>query len=174
MKPFCLWMTGLPSSGKSTISHLLAKRFRQDNHNCYILDGDVVRTGLCSDLKFSAADREENLRRIAEVSTILVNAGIITIVACISPTEASRNFARELFQSGQFLELYVKCPLAVCIQRDPKGNYEKALKGIIPDFTGIGSPYEEPANSEIVVDTNEMMTVESIDHVYNMVLHYMK
>lgn len=158
-KPFLLWLTGLSGSGKSTIANALEQELFKSDHHSYILDGDNVRQGLNKDLGFSDEDRVENIRRIAEMSKLFVDAGMIVVTAFISPFKNERKLARDLLDEGEFIEVYVKAPLSVCEERDPKGLYKKARKGEIKNFTGIDSPYEEPENAEIVLD-NAANTVE--------------
>ncbi len=147
-KPCCLWFTGLSASGKSTIANLLEKRLFAMGLHTYILDGDNVRHGLNRDLGFSDTDRIENIRRIAEVARLMVDAGLITLVSFISPFRAERQFARERFEKDEFLEIFVDTPLEECERRDPKGLYHKARGGGIDNFTGISSPYEAPHKPE--------------------------
>ncbi len=142
--PRCVWLTGLSGAGKSTISNLVEKRLHALGHHCYLLDGDNVRHGLNKDLGFTAEDRVENIRRVAEVAKLMVDAGLIVLVSFISPFRAERRMARELFEVGEFVEVYIDTPLAVAEQRDVKGLYAKARAGKIPNFTGIDSPYEVP------------------------------
>jgi adenylylsulfate kinase len=136
----------------------------------YLLDGDNVRQGLCKDLGFSVDDRKENIRRVAEVAKLFVDAGIVVITAFISPYRADREMARRLFKPGEFIEVYVKCPLHECERRDPKGLYRKARSGKIKFFTGITAPYEEPLNPEIVVETYK----NSVDQAVNQLINYLK
>lgn len=148
-KPCCLWLTGLSGAGKSAIANLIdARLFNLGRHTC-LLDGDNVRHGLNKDLGFSEADRVENIRRVAEVARLMYDAGLIAIVSFISPFRAERQFARERFPAGDFLEIFVDTPLEVCEQRDPKGLYKKARAGQLSNFTGITSPYEPPQQPEI-------------------------
>jgi len=151
--PRCLWFTGLSGSGKSTIANLVEKRLLATGHHTYLLDGDNVRHGLNRDLGFSAEDRVENIRRVAEVARLMVDAGLIVLVSFISPFRDERRMARERFNDGEFIEVFVDTPLAVCEQRDVKGLYAKARAGQIPNFTGIDSPYEAPEHAELVLDT---------------------
>ena len=143
-KPLCLWFTGLSGSGKSTLANLLEQRLHDMGRHTYLLDGDNVRQGLNRDLGFADADRVENIRRVAEVARLMVDAGLITIVAFISPFRSERQMARDLFDPGEFIEIFVDAPLEVCEQRDPKGLYRKARAGQIKNFTGIDSAYEVP------------------------------
>ena len=152
-KPCILWLTGLSGSGKSTIANALEGELFDAGHHSYLLDGDNIRLGLNKNLGFSDADRTENIRRIGEVSKLFVDAGLIVITAFISPFRADRDLVRALVAPGEFFEVYVKAPLDVCEQRDPKGLYKKARAGAIKQFTGIDSPYEEPAAPELVLDT---------------------
>lgn len=146
----CIWFCGLSGAGKTTIARLLHKQLGE-LCPATMLDGDELRSGLCSDLGFSDADRSENLRRIREVAKIFHLAGIVPIVSCISPFEADRMLARELFSNNKFLLIFVDTPLDVCISRDPKGLYKKAIKGQLARFTGIDSPFEAPLQAEIHV-----------------------
>ncbi|WP_386753890.1 sulfate adenylyltransferase subunit CysN [Lysobacter yangpyeongensis] len=151
--PRCVWFTGLSGSGKSTVANLVEKRLHAMGHHCYILDGDNVRHGLNKDLGFTDEDRVENIRRVAEVAKLMVDAGLIVLVSFISPFRAERRMARELFEPGEFVEVFVDTPLAVAESRDVKGLYAKARAGKIPNFTGIDSPYEAPEHAELVLDT---------------------
>jgi len=149
----CIWFTGLSGSGKSTIAREVEKILYERGVHSYVLDGDNVRHGLNKDLGFSPEDRNENIRRIGEVAKLFVDAGLIVMTAFISPYRADRNSVRALMQNGDFIEVYVKCDLEVCEQRDPKGLYKKARAGEIKEFTGISAPYEEPLEPELVIDT---------------------
>lgn len=150
----CLWMTGLPGSGKSTISARLLDRLRAQGRGAYGLDGDTLRLGLNRDLGFSDADRHENIRRTAEVARLMVDAGLIAVVSLISPFRDDRNFARSRFEPGRFCEIFVDAPLAICEQRDPKGLYAKARRGELQRMTGIDSPYEVPERPDLHVHTD--------------------
>jgi bifunctional enzyme CysN/CysC len=148
-----VWLTGLPAAGKSTIANLLDCQLHGLGHHTYVLDGDNIRSGLNRDLGFTDADRIENVRRTSEVSKLLVDAGLIVIASLISPFEHERQMARELFGDGEFIEVFVDAPLGVAEARDPKGQYERARRGEIQNFTGIDSPYERPATPELRIDT---------------------
>ncbi len=150
-----LWFTGLSASGKSTLCVALEKRLHERGISTYILDGDNVRHSLNKDLGFSPGDRTENIRRIGEVAKLFVDAGIITLTAFISPYREDRKTVRELVNSEEFIEIYVKCSVEECERRDPKGLYKKARAGEIKDFTGINAPYEEPINPEIIIRKRE-------------------
>ena len=150
-----IWLTGLSGSGKSTIAVDAEQALAERGHLTYILDGDNIRMGLNSNLGFSPEDRTENIRRIGEVSKLFTDAGVICFSSFISPYRADRDQARELFDEGDFLEVYVEADVATCEERDPKGLYKKARAGEIPEFTGISAPYEEPVNAELVVETDK-------------------
>ncbi|HEY5613352.1 MAG TPA: adenylyl-sulfate kinase, partial [Lysobacter sp.] len=151
--PRCLWFTGLSGAGKSAIANLVEKKLHALGHHTYILDGDNVRHGLNKDLGFTDEDRVENIRRVAEVARLMVDAGLVVLVSFISPFRAERRMARELFHDGEFVEVFVDTPLAVAERRDVKGLYAKARAGQIPNFTGIDSPYEVPEAAELRLDT---------------------
>jgi len=160
-----VWFTGLSGSGKSTLAHRLEEKLFERGMRTYVMDGDNIRTGLNKDLGFSAEDREKNIQRIGQVAKLFVDAGILVMTAFISPYKKDREFARRLVQGGEFIEVYVKCPLTVCEQRDVKGLYQKAKEGIIKNFTGIDDPYEEPGHPEIVVETDKMAVEESVEKI---------
>ncbi len=147
--PCCIWFTGPSGAGKSTIANLLEKRLHAQGRHTYILDGDNLRTGLCRDLGFTPADRVENIRRVAEVARLMVDAGLLVLVSLISPFRAERELARSLFAQGEFIEVFVDASLAECERRDPKGLYAKARRGDLKNFTGIDSPYEPPLEPDI-------------------------
>lgn len=151
-RPFVVWFTGLSGSGKSTLASLLEKRLHAMGYHTYLMDGDNVRHGLCRDLGFTEVDRVENIRRVAEVAKLMVDAGLIVITSFISPFRAERRMARELMDEGEFVEVFVDTPLEICERRDVKGLYKKARAGQIRNFTGIDSPYELPRNAEIHLD----------------------
>ena len=162
-KPCILWFTGLSGSGKSTIAHELEYIFNKASIHTYVLDGDNVRHGLNKDLGFSKEDREENIRRISEVSRLFMDAGVLTIAAFISPYKKDRDLIRELLDEDEFIEIYTKCSLDVCVERDVKGLYKKAMDGKINNFTGISDPYEEPINPELVIETDKLSVDESVE-----------
>jgi len=161
-KSFLIWLTGLSASGKSTLGTMLEYVLHSKGNLTYMLDGDNIRAGLNSNLGFSHEDREENIRRIGHVGRLFVDAGFITITAFISPFEKERQLAVDLVGKDRFVEVFVDCPLEVCIERDPKKLYQKALNNEIPDFTGISSPYEAPADADIVIDTSVLDVDQSI------------
>jgi adenylyl-sulfate kinase len=164
--PGCVvWLTGLSASGKSTIATELERQLCGAGRFAYLLDGDNVRHGLCSDLGFSPEARKENIRRVGEVAKLFADAGFICITAFISPYRSDRELVRAIVPQGKFLEVYVNAPLAVCEQRDPKGLYAKARTGQIKEFTGISSPYEPPLKPEIEVRTNELSVAESVSKI---------
>ncbi|UYO36877.1 adenylyl-sulfate kinase [Bacillus zhangzhouensis] len=156
-----IWLTGLSGSGKSTIANAAARELFEQGYQVTVLDGDNVRHGLNKDLGFSDDDRKENIRRIGEVAKLFVEQGTIVITAFISPFQEDRHIVRQLVEDGEFHEVFVKCDLNVCEERDPKGLYKKARNGEIPFFTGIDSPYEEPAAPELVLDTGQLSREES-------------
>ncbi|MFQ5936199.1 MAG: adenylyl-sulfate kinase [Acidiferrobacterales bacterium] len=152
-KGVAVWFTGLSGSGKSTLAHTIEEALHQRGCRTYVFDGDNVRHGLCADLGFSPEDRAENLRRIGEMVRLFVDAGVIALTAFISPFAKDREHLRERVTPQDFIEVYCHCPLEICEQRDVKGLYKKARAGEIPEFTGISSPYEEPINPELTLDT---------------------
>ncbi len=154
-----VWLTGLSGAGKTTLAHALATALTAQGQPCYVLDGDALRQGLNSDLGFSAADRAENIRRVAEVAKLFAACGVTPIVACISPTHAIRARAREIIGAAHFIEVYVSTPIEVCLLRDTKGLYAKAQRGEIENFTGVSAPYEAPASPSITINT-AALTVE--------------
>jgi adenylylsulfate kinase len=164
-KSAILWFTGLSGSGKSTLAHAVEEQLHQNGLKTFVLDGDNVRHGLCKDLGFSDQDRKENIRRISETAKLLLEAGVITLTAFISPFKAERDTARSLMPHGDFIEIHCFCPLTVCEQRDVKGLYKKARLGEIKDFTGLSSPYEEPQNPDLRIDTNQLSIEQSVQQV---------
>jgi adenylylsulfate kinase len=164
-KSCVLWFTGLSGSGKSTLAVELESLLFKQGIRSYILDGDNIRHGLNRDLGFSPDDRKENIRRIGEVANLFVNAGLFTITAFISPYRDDRETVKKMFQCGEFVEVYVKCPLDECERRDPKGQYLKARKGEIKEYTGISAPYEAPETPEIILETDKYNLQECIKKV---------
>jgi len=156
-------LAGPSGSGKSTIANLLDRRLTSEGRHTYLLDGDNVRHGLCRDLGFTEADRVENIRRVAEVARLMVDAGLIVIVAFISPFRSERGYARSLFAPGDFVEVFVDASLEACAERDPKGLYAKALRGEIRNFTGVDSPYERPEHADVRLDTETLSPEECVD-----------
>ena len=161
-RPCVIWFTGLSGSGKSTIANELEKKLFEIGKRTYILDGDNLRHGLNNDLGFSEQDRVENIRRVAEVAKLMVDAGLIVLATFISPYRSDRQAARELFEEGEFIEIFVDTPLDLCESRDPKGLYKKARQGLIKNFTGIDSPYEQPTKAEITIKINELNIIDKI------------
>jgi adenylylsulfate kinase len=159
-----IWFTGLSGSGKSTLARNLEKRLFDNHRLCYVLDGDSVRKGLNSDLGLSPEDRNENIRRISEVANLLADAGIIVICATISPYAEMRQRAKDSAEVC-FLEIYVKCPVEECIERDPKGLYAKQQAGIIKGLTGIDAPYEEPTAPDLILETHNYSIEECVDKI---------
>ena len=170
-KAILLWFTGLSGAGKTTLAFAVAKALFRKGWQAYVLDGDNLRHGLNRDLGFSAAEREENIRRVGEVGKLFVDAGIITLAAFISPYAAHRDRVRALFGDDEFFEIYLECDLETCERRDPKGLYKKARAGLIPEFTGISSPYEVPANPELVINTSKQHVEESVLQILDYLTH---
>ncbi len=164
-----LWFTGLSGSGKSTIAYEFELKLFNDNHCCYVLDGDNVRHGLNSDLGFSKEDRRENIRRISEVANLFADAGLITIVSFISPFKEERNFVKKIIGENRFFEIYFSTPISVCEERDVKGLYKKVRCGEIEEFTGISSPYEEPDNPNLKINTSKEKIVDSVNKLYDLI-----
>ncbi len=160
-----VWFTGLSASGKSTIAHTVEKELFGRSIRTYLLDGDNVRHGVNANLGFSREDRKENLRRIVEVSKLFVDAGILVLAAFISPYKEDREYIKNRFEGDDFLEIYVKCSVEECEQRDPKGQYKKAKAGIIKNYTGISAPYEEPENPDLIIDTEKSDIESSVQKV---------
>jgi len=169
-KPCILWFTGLSGSGKSTIANAIESKLLELNKHTYLLDGDNIRIGLNKGLTFSDEDRIENIRRIGEVSKLFVDAGSIVLTAFISPFQKERDAVRELVEANEFIEVFIDTPLEVCESRDPKGLYQKARKGEIPNFTGISSPYEAPTKPEIHILNNKI----TIEDVTQQIIDYLK
>jgi len=164
--PLTFWFTGLPGSGKSTLAVAMEHALSRSRRACLVLDGDVMRTGLSRDLGFSAEDRRENIRRIAEVCRLFNSADVIVIAALISPLRSDRAMAKEIIGHERFVEIFLSTPLAVCETRDPKGHYRKARRGEIPQFTGVSAPYEAPESPALAIDTSH----RSVDDCVGMIL----
>lgn len=160
-----VWFTGLSGSGKSTLAHAVEEELYRLGCRTFVFDGDNVRHGLCGDLGFSERDREENIRRIGEMAKLFLEAGVIALTAFISPFAKDRRKVRALVGAGNFVEVYCRCPIEICEQRDTKGLYRRARKGEIPEFTGVSSPYEVPENPELAVATGETPLAECVDRV---------
>jgi len=169
-KGLVIWFTGLSAAGKSTLAMALERKLEKDGYLTEVLDGDKIRDGLSSNLGFSPEDRSENIRRIAEVSKLFCNCGIITISAFISPTVEIRQMARKIVGEKDFFEVYVSTPVEICEKRDNKGLYKKARQGIIKDFTGISAPYEIPLDPHIIMDTSNKTIEEAAKEIYDKVL----
>lgn len=164
-RPMVIWFTGLSASGKSTIAGALEQILTRQGYHTYLLDGDNVRHGLCCDLGFADADRQENIRRVGEVAKLMADAGLIVLAAFISPFRADRRLVREILPEGQFVEVFVDTPLAVCRARDPKGLYARAERGEIRQFTGIDSPYETPERPEVRISAGDLSVAEAVNQL---------
>lgn len=164
-KSTILWFTGLSGAGKSSLAHALEEKLYQLGCSTYVLDGDNVRHGLCSDLTFTVQDRQENTRRIGNVAKLFLESGVIILTAFISPFKKDREIVRKMVEHGDFIEIYCNTPIEVCEQRDVKGLYEKARKGEIKEFTGISSPYEEPSNPDITVLTGKDSIEDCVEQI---------
>lgn len=168
-RAFVVWFTGLSGAGKSTLAHAVEEElFRQGRHT-FVFDGDNVRHGLCSDLGFSPKDRQENLRRIAEMTRLFIEAGTIVLAAFISPMSSDRERVRQIVGAENFIEIFVSCPLEICEQRDVKGVYRRARAGEIPEFTGISAPYEAPEKPALAVDTSTTLLVDCVTQVLGLI-----
>lgn len=165
-----IWLTGLSGSGKSTIAEGLEKKLYKNDFLTQILDGDNIRTGINKNLGFSELDRLENIRRIAEVSKLFLNCGIITVNSFVSPTNDLRELAKEIIGENDFVEIFINCPLEICEQRDVKGLYAKARKGEIKDFTGISALFEAPVAPSLEIKSNELSIEESIERIFSFIL----
>jgi adenylylsulfate kinase len=170
-KGVILWFTGLSGAGKSTLAHAVEELLHQQGCRTFVLDGDNVRHGLCSDLGFSPRDRSENIRRIGEMSKLFMEAGVIVMTAFISPFSADREQVRKMVANGNFFEIYCKSPIEVCEQRDVKGLYKKARAGIVKEFTGISSPYEAPVNPDLVINTGEDKLLDCAKNVIDLLIN---
>lgn len=170
--PFVLWFTGLSGAGKSTTARAVQNTFTQQGLQSYLLDGDLLRNGLCSDLGFSATDRSENIRRISEVAKLFVDAGLIVIVATISPLQKMRRDARARFEANQFIEIFIDAPLSVCEERDPKGLYRKVRAGKIAQFTGVDSLYEAPDEPELHLRSDQQTVEDSVNRILDYLHHH--
>lgn len=164
-KSVIVWFTGLSASGKSTLANAFNRALFERNKQAYVLDGDNIRHGLNNDLGFDEDSRKENIRRIGEVAKLFVDSGQIVLTAFISPYRADRQIVRELVEEGEFVEAYVKASVEACSERDPKGLYEKAKRGEIPNFTGVSAPYEEPEQPEIILDTERYSIEECVEQL---------
>ena len=160
-----IWLTGLSGSGKSTIGYALERRLNGGRHLTYVLDGDNMRHGLCSDLGFSHEDRTENIRRIGEVAALFAEAGLIIVTSFISPYRSDRDLARQRVPEGKFIEVFLDVSVEVCERRDPKGLYKKARAGEILDFTGVSAPYEKPETAELILDTDSLAVESCVDTI---------
>lgn len=169
-KGLVVWFTGLSGAGKSTIAIEVEKELIKLGRAVYRLDGDNIRHGLCSDLGFSVEDRNENVRRIAEVAALFKDAGLIILVSCISPIKKMREFARQKVGKGDFIEVYIKADIETCVKRDTKGLYKKAQKGEIINFTGISSAYEEGESVDLIIDTDILTVKESVSKVLDFIV----
>lgn len=168
-EPVVIWLTGLSGAGKSTIANSLEVALNAQQKHTYLLDGDNVRTGLCSDLGFSNHDREENIRRIAEVANLFTQAGLITITAFISPFRQDRALARKIIGPDSFIEVFIDAPLDECERRDPKGLYGKARSGLLKNFTGIDSAYEAPHAPDIHINTVQDSVNDAVERILNFI-----
>lgn len=166
-------LTGLPGSGKSSIAFAAQARLRNDGFRVVVLDGDELRRGLCADLGFSVADRNENVRRVGEVARLFMQQGTVVLVALVSPVRSARDQLRQSFDAQDFMEVHCHCPLKVCRQRDPKGMYAQAAQGLIPAFTGVSAPFEEPLTPDLRLDTAEKGLDESVGRLTRLSLQHM-
>lgn len=170
-KSILLLLTGISGSGKTSLAFAVEKQLYSLGCRVVVLDGDIVRQGLCRDLTFNDSDRTENLRRIGEISKYFVDAGIIVLASFIAPTKVSRNLLKEKVGSDNFLEIYLNCPIEVCEERDVKGFYKKARTGSIPNFTGVSSIYEKPLNSNLSIDSSKITIKESANRVVKLLIN---
>ena len=172
-RSFLIWFTGLSGSGKSTLANLLEAKLHSHGIHTFLLDGDNIRLGLNKDLGFTENDRSENLRRIGEVGKLMVDAGLVTIAAFVSPFEQDRKMVQEILGKENYLEIYVSTPLEECIRRDVKGLYKRALNGEIPYFTGVSSPYEAPSNSNLTIDTTDQSFETCLENIYQLIQQHL-
>jgi len=173
-RSFLIWFTGLSGSGKSTIANGLEKRLFKEGYRTYSLDGDNIRTGLNKDLTFSPEDRTENIRRIAEVGKLMVDAGLITLGAFVSPYKKDRKMIENIVGKNNFVEIFINTSISECEKRDVKGLYKKARKGEIKDFTGVNAPYEPPENPDLMIVTDDLTINEAIDLAFNTIMKKLK
>lgn len=173
-KSFVLWFTGLSGSGKSSLAVATESQLHKMGIRTFVLDGDNIRHGLSNDLGFSPQERKENVRRVGETAKILVDAGILVLVSLISPYREDREMIREMFSNGDYHEVFVSCPLSICIRRDPKGLYKRALTGEIKGFTGIDDPYEIPGKPDLIIDTSTNDLQYSVDKIIAYTFEYLK
>ncbi|GAB4258275.1 MAG: adenylyl-sulfate kinase [Vicingaceae bacterium] len=169
-----IWMTGLSGSGKTTIAIGLEKKLYEEGFLTQVLDGDNIRTGINNNLGFTDEDRKENIRRIAEVSKLFLNCGVITINCFVSPTKEIRNLAKEIIGADDFLEIYISTPFEICEKRDVKGLYKKARNGEIKNFTGLDAPFEAPENPFLEIQTVNQTVEESVNEIYNKIIPLIK
>ena len=165
-----LWFTGLSGSGKSTLAHAVERKLHNLCVRSYVLDGDNIRTGLNRDLSLTPEDRKENVRRIAEVSKLMVDAGLLVFTAFIAPYKQSREYVRKLMSGWSYYEVYIKCSVEMCAKRDPKGLYKKAVTGEITNMTGISAPYEEPEQPSLIINTDKLGLQQCVDEVISFLL----
>lgn len=173
-KSIMIWFTGLSGSGKSTLANILEAELHKQNIHTFLLDGDNIRLGLNKDLGFNEHDRSENLRRIGEVGKLMVDAGLVTIAAFVSPYHKDREMVKRILGAENFIEIFVSTPLEECIRRDVKGLYKKALNGEIKDFTGISSPYEAPKNPDLIIDTSAKSQENCLQEILTLITSRLK
>lgn len=173
-KSVMIWLTGLSGSGKSTIANMVQNYLHEKGISVYLLDGDNLRHGINKNLSFSEEDRKENIRRTAEIGKLFVDAGVVVLAALISPFDIDRQLARSIYNSDEFIEVFIDCSLDVCENRDPKGLYKKARSGKIKQFTGIDQAYEKPANPEIIIETDKYSVEESANILLSFLIDEIK
>ena len=169
-----VWLTGLPGSGKSSVAYNAEEHLYRLGYRTVVLDGDNLRQGLCSDLGFSLTDRHENMRRVGEVARLFLDMGVVVFVALVSPIRLARDTVRQMFSHGDYLEVYCRCPVEICRTRDPKGHYAQADSGQIAQFTGVSSPYEEPQDPDLVIDTGTESLDESVNRLTVFLLTHLR